>query len=287
MHNGIGLRTPRGSGTNGYVQRSLAVLPVNKIAKLSHQSDSITRPKSRVDPQIILHEKKREIELKLLELRTTLRTSMTEEEIEEEINKQRKHMLNNLNLVPLNVNKNHHIMAELKNKQITNIENVLKIKPKPTKTEDTHKDSATDKDNHKDSPIDKDTNNKQNLDKGIYNKQNVDKEIDNKGRVATYKRSRSYSYSSSSDRSDISSSRDRYKRRYKSSRYKKSYSRSPSYSSRSDSRSYTRSRSYSSSDSRSYSRSRSYSSSSRSSSRNRRYKSNYKDRRHRSYSNRR
>ncbi|BAM39013.1 uncharacterized protein TOT_010000478 [Theileria orientalis strain Shintoku] len=128
MFNGVGLRTPRGSGTNGYVQRSLATLPSKKVVKLSNQSDAISRPKSRTDPAILLHEKKREIELKLLQLRTTLKGSMTDQEIETEIQKQREFMLQNLNSVSLDVTKNEHIMAQLKRDQMDNLQQVLKIK---------------------------------------------------------------------------------------------------------------------------------------------------------------
>ncbi|UKJ87963.1 hypothetical protein MACJ_000405 [Theileria orientalis] len=127
MFNGVGLRTPRGSGTNGYVQRSLATLPSKKVVKLSNQSDAISRPKSRTDPAILLHEKKREIELKLLQLRTTLKGSMTDQEIESEIQKQRDFMLNNLNSVSLDVTKNEHIMAQLKRDQMDNLQQVLRI----------------------------------------------------------------------------------------------------------------------------------------------------------------
>ncbi|UKK00380.2 hypothetical protein MACK_000452 [Theileria orientalis] len=127
MFNGVGLRTPRGSGTNGYVQRSLATLPSKKVVKLSNQSDAISRPKSRTDPAILLHEKKREIELKLLQLRTTLKGSMTDQEIDKEIQKQREFMLKNLNSVSLDVTKNEHIMAQLKRDQMDNLQQVLRI----------------------------------------------------------------------------------------------------------------------------------------------------------------
>lgn len=69
MYNAIGLPTPRGSGTNGYVQRNWASLPKSKDRK--HYSDqdieklNLTLRKPNND--ILDHEKKRKIEVKCME----------------------------------------------------------------------------------------------------------------------------------------------------------------------------------------------------------------------------
>ena len=71
MYNGIGLRTPRGSGTNGYVQRNLAALRASKktsyeLAKEFQRKDE--GPKVNTpDAALLEHERKRKIEVKLME----------------------------------------------------------------------------------------------------------------------------------------------------------------------------------------------------------------------------
>lgn len=76
MYNGIGLLTARGSGTSGYVQ-------TNKFnMRGGQQSAALSRPADLAEPvgnanrqpnkDILEHAKKREIELKLLELQDDL-----------------------------------------------------------------------------------------------------------------------------------------------------------------------------------------------------------------------
>ena len=71
MYNGIGLTTPRGSGTNGYVQRNLSALRFTK----NHQSYEEVDKQAEVFEQrlgkapnrgLIEHEKKRKIEIKCM-----------------------------------------------------------------------------------------------------------------------------------------------------------------------------------------------------------------------------
>jgi serine/arginine repetitive matrix protein 2 len=73
MYNGIGLITPRGSGTNGYVQRNLSSVRKHKdqqdyksdeqLAKLDQQMNK--KPNS----EILDHERKRKVELKCMEMK--------------------------------------------------------------------------------------------------------------------------------------------------------------------------------------------------------------------------
>jgi serine/arginine repetitive matrix protein 2 len=90
MYNGIGLTTPRGrylvigfcpfiridsvcSGTNGYVVRNLSVLRSHQPAQDRNTSWDSAPPKHREPDQGILeHEKKRNIEVKCLELQVKL-----------------------------------------------------------------------------------------------------------------------------------------------------------------------------------------------------------------------
>lgn len=88
-YNGIGLRTPRGSGTNGYIQRNLAYISRPReefIVGLKTQRNKRVVPKPnklRVDPSIMEHNRKREIEVLVFALRCKLEDEgQTEDEIE-------------------------------------------------------------------------------------------------------------------------------------------------------------------------------------------------------------
>jgi len=72
MYNGIGLSTPRGSGTNGYVQRNLAFVREKPQNPYQYQQSLVERqaPVQRVpNEEILEHERKRQIEVKLTEWR--------------------------------------------------------------------------------------------------------------------------------------------------------------------------------------------------------------------------
>ncbi len=76
MYNGIGLTTPRGSGTNGYVQRNFAAVK-NRKEKVEYKSDAdLARLERSLHQQpnqeILEHEWKRKIELKCLLLQEEL-----------------------------------------------------------------------------------------------------------------------------------------------------------------------------------------------------------------------
>lgn len=77
MYNGIGLQTPRGSGTNGHVQRNWALVRPHNKEKLTYRTEeelakldvaSYRQP----NQEILDHERKRKIELKCVELEEIL-----------------------------------------------------------------------------------------------------------------------------------------------------------------------------------------------------------------------
>ena len=70
MYNGIGLKTARGSGTNGFVQRNLSYVSPIRLLEFSKRRDNeIAEPKiQKQDTSILEHQVKREIELVVLEL---------------------------------------------------------------------------------------------------------------------------------------------------------------------------------------------------------------------------
>ncbi|KAI6047088.1 hypothetical protein EDC04DRAFT_2511527, partial [Pisolithus marmoratus] len=73
MYNGIGLTTPRGSGTNGYVQRNLSALRAHQTPADRAAAWDIAPPKHREPDEAILeHERKRKVEVKCLELELKL-----------------------------------------------------------------------------------------------------------------------------------------------------------------------------------------------------------------------
>ena len=93
MYNGIGLASVRGSGTSGYVQANAFNLrgsrqQARERHDLKDLHDAPTARKANKD--ILEHNRKRAVEMKLLELREKLEEQgCTEGEVEAELGKQR------------------------------------------------------------------------------------------------------------------------------------------------------------------------------------------------------
>merc|ERR1711862_1027167 len=72
MYNGIGLTTPRGSGTNGYVQRNLAFISNFKEEQPFESTVDVKKSDAlffkEPNKEILEHEKKRKIEVKCFEM---------------------------------------------------------------------------------------------------------------------------------------------------------------------------------------------------------------------------
>ena len=72
MYNNIGLQTARGSGTNGYVQRNLSLLRSRKEKVEYHTQEDVDKIEQmntkKPNQEILEHERKRQIELKCMEL---------------------------------------------------------------------------------------------------------------------------------------------------------------------------------------------------------------------------
>jgi hypothetical protein len=108
-YNGVGLKTARGSGTNGYVQRSLANIRHKPQTPYSRERD-LDKPQTKTrkaNPEIMEHDRKREIEVQCFELQDKLEEQgyslpsgtiknfgsfnrLDEDEIEEKVAKLRK-----------------------------------------------------------------------------------------------------------------------------------------------------------------------------------------------------
>jgi cwf21 domain len=93
MSSNVGLSTPRGSGTSGYVQRNLSHLKTrDRNNGAPYSLDDLQKHKQRKpDAEILEHERKRQIEVKLFELRDKLEDEgVDEDEIDEQVDKLRK-----------------------------------------------------------------------------------------------------------------------------------------------------------------------------------------------------
>ncbi|TEB35398.1 cwf21-domain-containing protein [Coprinellus micaceus] len=105
MYNGIGLTTPRGSGTSGYVVRNLSTLRSYQNDRDRDAGWDAAPPKHREPDQGILeHERKRAVEVKCLELQVRLEDEEVDEaEIEKQVSALREKLLANLNSSQTNV----------------------------------------------------------------------------------------------------------------------------------------------------------------------------------------
>jgi len=96
MYNGIGLSTVRGSATNGYVQRNVShVRHALSGRERQAQRDWNKRKNGLVrreaNAEILDHERKRKIEVKLMELRVTMEDNgYLEDDINNKVEELRK-----------------------------------------------------------------------------------------------------------------------------------------------------------------------------------------------------
>ncbi|KAK5120098.1 RNA-splicing factor [Meristemomyces frigidus] len=86
MSSNVGLTTPRGSGTSGYVQRNLSTLrPRDNAQPYPRDFDSIKHRQRQPDKDILEHDRKREVEVKVFELRDRLEDEgVDEDEIDDQ-----------------------------------------------------------------------------------------------------------------------------------------------------------------------------------------------------------
>ncbi|KAF3925104.1 hypothetical protein AA313_de0209881 [Arthrobotrys entomopaga] len=100
MSSNVGLSTPRGSGTSGYVQRNLSHIRPRDPNNQYHPKDydKFQKHKQRQpDKEILDHDRKRNVEVKCLELRDKLEDEgMDEDEIEERVSALRSAMMGQL-----------------------------------------------------------------------------------------------------------------------------------------------------------------------------------------------
>ncbi|KAJ2780705.1 hypothetical protein GGI15_003448 [Coemansia interrupta] len=137
MYNGIGLNTPRGSGTSGHVVRNASALRPGQSGGTSRKGERYSRdaaPKSKhIDQGIIEHERKRQVEIKCLELQDKLEDQgLPEDEIEEQVNSYRQKLLKNLDSLDASGGKaikafETHKIAEAKSRENKRMASALRI----------------------------------------------------------------------------------------------------------------------------------------------------------------
>ena len=99
MYNGIGLTSVRGSGTNGYVQRNLAHVSRQRTARAKAVDRVQDMGRELKDPkagntEILEHNRKREVEVKVMQLRDTLEEQgVPDDEIDAKCDKMRTSLL--------------------------------------------------------------------------------------------------------------------------------------------------------------------------------------------------
>ncbi|ETS76070.1 Pre-mRNA-splicing factor CWC21 [Pestalotiopsis fici W106-1] len=138
MSDNVGLSTPRGSGTSGYVQRNLAHMrPRDRAAPYPKDLDSMRHRQRQPDKGILEHERKREVEVKVFELRDRLEDEgVDEDEIDSQCDKLRKELLGKMeragrdrDVAPKKGLKMHqvHELADAKIKESERLRKALKI----------------------------------------------------------------------------------------------------------------------------------------------------------------
>ncbi|KAK5664078.1 hypothetical protein OQA88_292 [Cercophora sp. LCS_1] len=142
MSDNVGLSTPRGSGTSGYVQRNLAHFrPRDNAAPYAPRDTDALRHKPRQPDQGLLeHDRKREVEVKVFELRDRLEEDgVDEDEIEQKCDALRQKLLAELESIKRKGNagaagpkrnlKAHqvHELADAKLKESERLRQALKI----------------------------------------------------------------------------------------------------------------------------------------------------------------
>merc|ERR1712048_1034784 len=139
MYNGIGIQTPKGSGTNGHVQRNLAHvrnqrLDIKEFNKGfgAFKAEPIKEFK-KANPELLLHEQKRKVEIDLIKLEDELRTAgMGDKEIEENLSREREQMMRAVEDGSLRYDsqlekKDSHQMAVEKERELARFEKALRI----------------------------------------------------------------------------------------------------------------------------------------------------------------
>ncbi|OAC98853.1 hypothetical protein MUCCIDRAFT_123979, partial [Mucor lusitanicus CBS 277.49] len=135
MYNGIGLSTPRGSGTNGYVIRNLSFVKPPPSDRERNTNDFKSNPKvKKANMAILDHDRKRKVEVKCMELTIKLEDEgMDEAAIEEKVQELRDQLMADIEKQVQDDSKNFkeyetHQLAAAKEKANEKMKRALRIK---------------------------------------------------------------------------------------------------------------------------------------------------------------
>lgn len=137
MYNNIGLATPRGSGTSGYVVSNRAKSrnfqsKLDFMKELKSLRENILKPERRANQEIVTHNTKRQVYVRLEEIRERLEhEGKSKDEIETILKKAETKLLEKLKqrgaLNSAKNDKNSHQLALLKDKQLSKIKNAFEM----------------------------------------------------------------------------------------------------------------------------------------------------------------
>ncbi|CAG8544361.1 4272_t:CDS:2 [Paraglomus occultum] len=109
MYGNVGLTTPRGSGTNGYVVRNLSYIRPRQQNSEDSKPPVQSFANRTPNKEILLHEQQRKTEIQLLKYKQELaEKNVPEEEAQEKLAQLRQTLLEKINEMPLEKNLQEH-----------------------------------------------------------------------------------------------------------------------------------------------------------------------------------
>ena len=139
MYNNIGLQTPRGSGTSGYVSANKAkprkvTSKLEFLKELKHLRENILPPPRKANKDILEHKQKREIYVKLAEMRLELQKNpdLTAEQVEDQLGQTESLLLEKYHSGAFNEEKSpsqkdSHALALVKEKEQQKLREAFKV----------------------------------------------------------------------------------------------------------------------------------------------------------------
>lgn len=138
MYNGVGLQTPRGSGTSGFVQRNYSVpkkmrSKLEFLKELKSLRENVLPPPRKANAEILQHKQQREIYVKLEEMRRELtqkgdKSSEIEEALKAaEITMRQKFESGDLNIDCSKTQKDTHALAAIKETEFKRLQKAFDI----------------------------------------------------------------------------------------------------------------------------------------------------------------
>lgn len=133
MYNGVGLPTPRGSGTSGYVQQNKAFVSRPRTwldfkKEFEQIKANPPKPPKKPNAEIIEHEQKRQIEIHLLQFQEKLEnSSLSPSEISSKVSKAREYLYSKLSDAPLLSKDSSHSKVAEKEKEMRRLKDAFGI----------------------------------------------------------------------------------------------------------------------------------------------------------------